>query len=272
MAKEIHMPRDDRLQARIDLLQEFRNTIVEWNAAIQSMMGTSSRYASQQDAADAEELLRQWLNRNLVAAKRAASEAGVHGSVIIQRMGTSVSVDPFDNMFESPVGTSLVPVLCDMIDRAIGVYEHMLKDTGLVSLLPAEAFDVETAIERALRVAFKHGPPKNEKDVQDQIEVILKSVGVPFTREQETAPVGPRAFRPDFASNELELALEVKFTNDKHTASDAQEEIAADIAAFRTKWKRLLVVIYDMGAITDPAGFREANMKHFGVSVLIVKH
>jgi hypothetical protein len=64
----------------------------------------------------------------------------------------------------------------------------------------------------------------------------------------------------------------VKFTNDKHSASKAQEEISADIAAFKTKWSRVLVVIYDVGAIDDPQRMRDDNMKHFGVSVLIVKH
>jgi hypothetical protein len=88
-------------------------------------------------------------------------------------------------------------------------------------------FDVETAIERSLRLAFKGGPPATEKAVQDVVEVILSSLGVEFTREQETAPVGPRAFRPDFALTPMDLALEVKFTNDKHSSSKAQDEISA---------------------------------------------
>ena len=40
----------------------------------------------------------------------------------------------------------------------------------------------------------------------------------------------------------------------------------------RTKWKNLLVVFYDNGVIDDPYKFRKENLKHFGVSVIIIKH
>jgi hypothetical protein len=34
----------------------------------------------------------------------------------------------------------------------------------------------------------------------------------------------------------------------------------------------LLVVVYDVGAIDDPQRMWDDNMKHFGVSVRIMKH
>ena len=264
------------VQARIDLLTAFREKLIKWHDLFAAWEEESLQFAhvegTQEPSPEIAEA-RFALNKNLVAARQAVVEAGVYSDVsVVVAGGGRECIDPFKNMFRAVGHDSWMPDLLDMLAQAIGVYEHIESKSGLVHLGSSGPFDVETAIERALRLAFKSGPPKNEKAVQDQIEVILASAGVEFTREQETAPVGPRAFKPDFALTPMDLALEVKFTNDKHSASDAQEEISADIAAFKTKWSRLLVVVYDLGAIDDPQRMRNDNMKHFGVSVLIVKH
>jgi hypothetical protein len=95
---------------------------------------------------------------------------------------------------------------------------------------------------------------------------------VAFTREQDTAPVGARAFKPDFVIEELDLAIEVKLAKPGHSESKIQEELAADIAAYRTRWRHIIFVVYDLGVIADPDRMRRENMRHFGVSVLIIKH
>jgi len=43
------------------------------------------------------------------------------------------------------------------------------------------------------------------------------------------------------------------------------------VSAYKTRWARLLFVIYDLGVITDPHQVRQDNARHFGVSVVIVK-
>jgi hypothetical protein len=134
------------------------------------------------------------------------------------------------------------------------------------------SIDIEAAIERALRPTFHSNPPSSEREVQDAVETILNALGIIFVREKEVAPVGPRAFHPDFTVPDIELAIEVKLATVTHSASAIQEEIAADISAYRTKWRHLLFVIYDNGVITDPYQMRRENMQHFGVNVVIVKH
>jgi len=84
--------------------------------------------------------------------------------------------------------------------------------------------------------------------------------------------VGAKGFRPDFIVERLELALEVKLAKPGHDAAMIQEEIAADISAYRTKWKQLLFVIYDIGVIADPYRIRQSNIALFGVSVVVIKH
>lgn len=223
-------------KSRIELLEQFLAACELWFAYAPS---ETSSAPSESEAKEAH----RFINRNLIAAKSVLLESRIPNpdrvADLLDALGSADYVAPM--------------LVTSVLNQAIGFYSHIDRNTGLIgnASIP-QALDVEGAIYRALRLAFRNSPPINEKAVQDAIEVILRAIGVPCTREQETAPVGARAFRPDFALTPLDLALEVKLTNEKHGASAVQEEIAADITAFRTKWKRTLFVIYDCGAITDP--------------------
>ncbi|WP_437934519.1 hypothetical protein [Sorangium sp. So ce341] len=250
------------ISRRIKLLQEFRNVLISW------FNGSDKNEKAR---------LRSHINLNLVAVKQAIREAGVAKRMTMgppPALGGAIlrNVDPLDMLFQEYYGMSIVPDVVDMLEEAVGVYENLRSDSGLVRLASvAETVEIESAIERALRPSFR-APPEKERDVQDAIEVILAAIGVKFTRDQDTAPVGARAFKPDFVVPAEDLAIEVKLTGPKLSESDAQEQLSADIAAYRTRWKRLLAVIYDCGAVRDPARMRSENMTHFGVRVLIVKH
>lgn len=215
------------------------------------------------------------VKRNLVAVRQAVSDAGVGVTVMLAPPpalgGLVTRVDPLSMIFNDYYGMSLIPAAAEVVEQAIGVYEHLRDDTGLVTVTQVEGIDIEAALRRALRPCFST-PPANEKAVQDAVENILRALGIEYTREQERAPVGPRAFIPDFVVQSDDLAIEVKLCSAKHPVGEAQEELAADIAAYRTKWKRLLVVVYDCGSIQDPDAFVRANMKHFGVTIIVVKH
>jgi len=220
---------------------------------------------------------RSFINRNLIAVRNAVREARTTKLITISpppaiRGLLMKNVDPFENLFESFYGQSLIPDAMDSIEQAMGVYEHMSSDEALVKLNPREAIDIESAIERALRPSFRSGPPNSEKEVQDAIENILRALGVEFTRDKEVAPVGGKAFRPDFVVISLDLAIEIKLAKSGHGAAEIQEEMTADIGACRTRWRHFMVVIYDLGVIPDPYHLRTSNLKLFGVSVVVVKH
>jgi len=70
----------------------------------------------------------------------------------------------------------------------------------------------------------------------------------------------------------MSLAIEVKLAQESHGASDIQEEMHADITAYKTKWKRLMFVIYDVGVVADPHRMIRENQRLFGISVLVIKH
>lgn len=249
-------PDETRLKKRIELLETFHKKLQEWRAGKD---------------------VRLYLNKNVIAVRSAVIQSGAMQVITIappSAIGGMVmqNLDPFRNLFEAPYGMSMISTALTCIEQAIGVYEHMLADPDLIDLYSKEAFDIEGGIERALRPTFRSFPPKREREVQDAVENILNALGVDFGREKEAAPVGPKAFKPDFTVPDLDLAIEIKLAKENHGAAKIQEELSADIAGYGTKWKRLLVVIYDVGVIQDPLQMRRENMKHFGVSVLIIKH
>lgn len=251
------------LEQRIKLLRDFQSALERW---------FNGEFIPKERSE-----LRSFINRNLIAVRNAVREAGTLKLMTISppsAVGGLIvkEADPFENLFEDFWGISLIPVAIDSIEQAIGVYEHMQSESGLVSLFRKEAIDIELAIERALRPAFRANPPSSEKAVQDAIENILNALGVSFVRDREVAPVGGKAFKPDFTVGELNLALEVKLAKESHGVPAIQEEIAADISAYRTKWRRLIFVIYDLGVIDDPYQLRQEHIRLFGVSVVIVKH
>jgi hypothetical protein len=218
-----------------------------------------------------------FINRNLMAIRQAVIDTGVNIVVAMNPPpmvgGPRQTVDVLENVFRNGYGHSFIGDAIWVIERAIGVYEHIRDETGLVRLpTHASGLDLLDSIDRTLRPAFADGPPKSEKDVQDKIEIILRSLNIEFTREIERATVGPRSSIPDFVLPALNLALEAKFAHAKHVEGKVQEEINADVSAYATKWKHLVFVIYDVGAINDPDRMRTDNMAKYGVRVIIVKH
>ena len=251
------------IKKRLELLKKFHKALQRWS--------------NDDFGSDGEEKVRSYINRNLVAARNAVLDAGTFKLINISAppalgRGGIPNIDPFENLFETFYGLSVIQSAMDAVEQAIGVYEHARTEDGLVTLAPKEAIDIEAAVERTLRPSFRGGPPNSERDVQDAVEDILRALGVAFTRDKEVTTVGAKAFRPDFVVTSLDLAIEIKLAKPGHGAGLIQDEIAADITGYKTKWRHLLVVIYDLGAIDDPHQMRVSNLNLFGVSVVVVKH
>jgi TIR domain len=76
--------------------------------------------------------LREWLNENLQWARREVVEAGCSVTVTISPPPVTGGLimrdlDPFNSMFDAPYLRSLVPTICDMIDRTIGVLRNPIR-------------------------------------------------------------------------------------------------------------------------------------------------
>jgi hypothetical protein len=219
--------------------------------------------------------LRSAINRSLIVVQQAVQDAGIGTKVVISPPpligGVIATVDIFTSLFRTVHGVGVVEDAEQAAERAIGYYEHVRDDTGLVQTTSKEAIDILAALERALRPAFDK-PPTDEKSVQAEVATILRAQGVAFHKEKERAAVGPTSFIPDFTVPDLDLAIEVKLSKPGHGEAEIQHELAEDVAAYGTKWKHIIVVIYDTGVIKDPEALKRENMTHFGITVLVVKH
>ncbi len=258
------------LKFQISLLEDFYKNLSAWHKENKSQ--------------EKRKALRSKINRNLVAVKNLVIKAGTHRyiTIIVRDVANGQYFEPFSNLFMYENGwdtiersideSNLINNVLNQVEQAIGVYEYIQSESGIINLNPKEAIDIETAIERALRPAFRDIQPKSEKEVQDAIENILNALGIEFTRDREVTSVAGKAFKPDFIIGKIDLAIEVKLAKQSHGVAQIQEQINADISAYRTKWKNLLFVIYDLGVIQDPYKFQTENIKLFGVSVRVIKH
>ena len=50
------------------------------------------------------------------------------------------------------------------------------------------------------------------------VAAATRIIGVEFEREKEMAPVGAKGYVPDFTVASLDLAMEIKLANEKHSA------------------------------------------------------
>jgi hypothetical protein len=252
---------------RIELLENFLAHVRELDVAM--------REGSAAKRSEATRIVVSKINRTLEAVRTAVEDAGIATMLVSTPSpmtgGIVQHLDAFTNLFRQAYAGPVLPLAVEMVERAIGVYENLRDETGLVRLTSTEAIDIVSGIERALRPAFTE-PPKTERQVQDAIATILRAQGVDFHREKERAALGPTTFIPDYTVGDLDLAVEVKLAKPGHGEAEVQRELAEDIAAYRTRWRHLIAVVYDCGVISDPDLMRRENMKHFGVTVLIVKH
>ena len=257
------------LEHQIKILEEFHKVLSTWY---------------KEKFYEKKKTLRSKLNKNLIAVKNLVIKAGTYSyiSMTVRDISPTQYFDPFTNLFMYENGwntieritdeSNLVNNVLNQVEQAIGVYEHIQSESGLIDLNSKAAIDIETAIERALRPAFRDVQPKSEKEVQDAIENILNALGVEFTRERDVTSVVEKYYKPDFVIESLDLAIEIKLANVGNGVAKIQEDLNADISGYRTKWKNLLFVIYDLGVITDPYKFQADNIKLFGISVRVIKH
>lgn len=121
-----------------------------------------------------------------------------------------------------------------------------------------------------LRMCFDN-PPRSEKEVQTEVRKLLVARDYIVHKEKHSIPHSAKYVVPDFVIEELNAALEVKFTDSKPKRQAVIDEISADIQSYLTKFRNILFVIYDIGTIRDALEFRR-GLEVENVKVIIVKH
>lgn len=166
------------------------------------------------------------------------------------------------------------------LDKQVYAWEGFPKTKPLT--IPQNSFQAEPKIsivdlvsklEKSLRKVVFVKPTK-EFDIHDAIEQLLAGTNYEdtYTRDAESIVYSGRAFTPDFVFEELKLALEVKFCDDKKDVRNIIEEMNADIHPYTKKYPNVVFLVYDLGFIQDEDEFVSDFHKKSGVRIIIIKH
>jgi hypothetical protein len=132
--------------------------------------------------------------------------------------------------------------------KLIGKLEAQLEDPSL----PEPTSSVELLLRTLRRFReccqFIESPPKNERQVQDIIWVMLRAQFDRLDREDNLPRFGVKSYKPDFGVPDLRTLLEVKYIGSKTSPSSIQEEILADVPGYLNNssiYTGLIVFVYD---------------------------
>ena len=128
--------------------------------------------------------------------------------------------------------------------------------------------DVRSNLRRLVREK-----PENERKIQDHLEDLLALKSYRFEREQVSIPYSTKSYVPDFASEKLNLAIDVKLCNSSSDEKKIIDEINADIPAYKQKYQYLLFVVYDVAVIRKIQEYvLDIEKSNPNVTVVVIKH
>lgn len=128
----------------------------------------------------------------------------------------------------------------------------------------------------SLRPAMLSGNPSTEKEVQDTVERILvgrgMQKGIDYDRETGRVKFATKESVPDFVFLNLSTALEVKLIKDPKNLSRIVDEINADIVSYRKEYTHIVILVYDIGVISDVEQFKRDIESSDNTHVVVVKN
>jgi hypothetical protein len=152
---------DTAITSKIDRLTEFRDNLREHDEF--SWLNQNARWVRQ------EVIEARCLTRLTIGPPPAV------GGIIMR------GVDPFDHMFDAPYGMSIIPIICDMIDKTIGVIRNSppVKTQG--------GAPVTTSIQAGYAFVAMPIDPNDDQlvDVLEAIKAAAASCGITAERVDE---------------------------------------------------------------------------------------
>lgn len=131
--------------------------------------------------------------------------------------------------------------------------------------------DILGIITTKLRASIRE-EPKNEKEVQEKVDTILNVSNFKYSREQISIPFSSKYYIPDFTFEPENTALEIKICNRGGKEKTLIDEINSDIVAYKTKYKKLIFIVYDNGLIRDVPKFKQDIKNQEDVYIEVIKH
>lgn len=123
--------------------------------------------------------------------------------------------------------------------------------------------------EKKLRKVIREAPSK-EREVQDKFEDLLVANDISYAKEFPHIMYSSKQYIPDFSIEKLNLAIEIKLCKNDEKGLIAQ--LNDDILAYRTKFKNILFIIYDLGNIRDVDNFKQSFDPYDDIIIQIIKH
>jgi 7-cyano-7-deazaguanine synthase in queuosine biosynthesis len=106
-------------------------------------------------------------------------------------------------------------------------------------------------------IAFKTTKPRDENDLNNQIDALIRTKGDDFRREFPITQFAIAKVIPDHEARQADLIVEAKYIRKNTSPSKASDGIAADITKY-PKDKFILFVVYDPDrAIADDKTFKQ---------------
>ncbi len=154
-----------------------------------------------------------------------------------------------------------------------------LKDREIADVYIKEESGIEASLvlkvlniaEQKLRKVIRE-KPENEKQVQVAFENLLIGADIQYGREVDSIEYSSKTYTPDFSLEKIDLVVEIKLCNRGEREKELPEEINDDILAYKTKYKNLIFIVYDLGFIRDKDRFCGSFEEHENVSVKVIKH
>lgn len=114
--------------------------------------------------------------------------------------------------------------------------------------------------------------PAHEREIQDEIEKLLIARNYEYGRENVTFQYGPKRYTPDFNFPREDTVLEAKLCKNANRMKEISEEMLADIAAYSSKYKHQVFIVYDLGVIRHMLQFkREIEKARRNVVIVVIK-
>jgi len=131
--------------------------------------------------------------------------------------------------------------------------------------------DILGVITTKLRASIRK-EPQSEKEVQEKVDTILNVSNFKYSREQVSISFSSKHYIPDFTFEPENTALEIKICNREGKEKTLIDEINSDIVAYKTKYQKLVFVVYDNGLIRDVPKFKQDIQNQEDVYIEVIKH
>jgi hypothetical protein len=112
--------------------------------------------------------------------------------------------------------------------------------------------------------------PEKEKDIQDKYEDLLVANDIDYAREFPHIEYSSKQYVPDFSFQKINLAVEIKLCKKDEKGLIAQ--LNDDILAYKTVFRNILFIIYDLGQIRDEDSFKSSFETNPDIIIQIIKH